>query len=518
MLKGNSRKIHQNVHFLGLVIMIAGLPFSVFLMSLSQIVLLLNWIIEGKYREKLSRYFKNKDALMLTGIFLILLPGLFYSDNQQEALKMLRINLPFLVLPLILGSREALPAKRYKLLLYLFIGSVTLATAVCAAAGLPAWLNGEFNDVRQISLFISHIRFALLICLAILLSLHIGFRDKTTRKHLLYTAAAWMALFLLILQSLTGIVILGTIITVWAISQAWKRLSPALSITVTLIPVAIITLLVWTGLKEYRRYTQPAEFIAESYTPRGNPYSHNLSVVENGNYVGAFVSEKELEDSWNQRSEIPYDSLDRKGHHLNQTLIRYLNSKSLRKDAEGVAALSDTDVRFIEQGIANVNYTGAWGIKTRFYQTLWEFSRLEAGDMNASGSTFLLKYELFRQGIRIIADNPILGVGIGDVPDEFKKRHEEGGRISDSKWWMTSHNQYIYIAAAAGLPAMACFLYFFLFPSFKRGYTPLAFFIGIAAISMLTEDTLSTQAGVSFVAFFYCVFLFANPELKEGIK
>jgi putative Ca2+/H+ antiporter (TMEM165/GDT1 family) len=48
---------------------------------------------------------------------------------------------------------------------------------------------------------------------------------------------------------------------------------------------------------------------------------------------------------------------------------------------------------------------------------------------------------------------------------------------------------------------------------YKRKYLDyfyIVFFIAFA-LSLLTEDTLETQAGVTFYALFNCLFLFAKP-------
>ena len=81
--------------------MIIGLPFSNFLMSLSQIILMLNWLVEGDFVIKWNLFISNNLAKIVTSIYLLYLVGLFYSSDFSYALDELRIKLPILILPII---------------------------------------------------------------------------------------------------------------------------------------------------------------------------------------------------------------------------------------------------------------------------------------------------------------------------------------------------------------------------------------------------------------------------------
>jgi hypothetical protein len=221
----------------------------------------------------------------------------------------------------------------------------------------------------------------------------------------------------------------------------------------------------------------------------------------------------ELRQAWDKRSDFPLYGPDGKGNTVYTTLIRFLNSKALKKDSAGVAALSEKEIRHIEQGVANVKYTGLWGIRMRFYQMLWEFNSRNGND--ASGFTVMMKLEFWKNAIEIIKKTPVCGTGIGDVPQAFKHQYKTSESWLSPQWWMTSHNQFLYITVGCGLTGLLLFLIFLFVPALDRNvksYLPFQIFFTIAVISMLTEDTLTTQAGVSFVAFFYSVFLFSRTD------
>jgi hypothetical protein len=77
---------------------------------------------------------------------------------------------------------------------------------------------------------------------------------------------------------------------------------------------------------------------------------------------------------------------------------------------------------------------------------------------------------------------------------------------------------------AFGLFGFLVFLFAFLYPLVKGGKPFSGFlltaFISIALLSMITEDTIESQAGVTFVALFYCLLRFYGKKTvhhKEGM-
>jgi hypothetical protein len=490
------------------------------LMSLSQFFIGGNWILEGDYRSKWKRFRSNKIAMLLTGLFLIYLPTVFWSSNVEESLKIMRINLPLLIFPFVMGSSEPLPATWYFGLIRAFIASVFLAALVCTFVGLPQWLNGSLTDIRHISLFISHIRFALLIVFAIFLSIWIllykPFRMGTPERIAYFIVIVGLLLFMVVLQSLNGfaVLLLGGIL--WSLLEVKRKLNRTVSLA--LATLLSLTFLFLGGMlvNSWNSYFTPAA-IYNTQLPElsksGNRYNHTLDLIENGHYINAFVCPSELLTEWPKHSDIPLEGFDLKGHPIKQTLIRYLNSKGLSKDSGGIRQLNTADIQNIEKGIANVKYAGLWGLRMRFYQLMYEYSFYRAGGTNASGHTLLMKFEFWKAGLNIAMKNPWLGVGIGDVPDEFKSYYQNTNSWLSSEWRMTCHNQYLYFAIAGGIPMLFLFLYFLLTPVamlWAKAIIPFRLFIGIVLLSMVTEDMLTTQAGVSLVAFFLSFFSFGR--------
>ena len=78
-----------------------------------------------------------------------------------------------------------------------------------------------------------------------------------------------------------------------------------------------------------------------------------------------------------------------------------------------------------------------------------------------------------------------------------------------------SHNQYVTVLTGTGITGFLIFLFALVYPVIKnrgyRSYLFMTFFI-TALLSMFNEDTLETNTGICFFAFFYSLFLFSEES------
>ena len=120
-----SRKdIHRTIYLTGLALLGISLPVSLFAMSVSELLLSINWILEGSFRKKIQILKQRKSLLFIISIYLVHILGLIYSEDINYAFHDLKIKLPFLALPIIIGTSETLSRKQVKYLLLLFISTV----------------------------------------------------------------------------------------------------------------------------------------------------------------------------------------------------------------------------------------------------------------------------------------------------------------------------------------------------------------------------------------------------------
>jgi hypothetical protein len=230
-------------------------------------------------------------------------------------------------------------------------------------------------------------------------------------------------------------------------------------------------------------------------------------------------SPEEMEEAWNKRSKIKYEDKDMKGNAMSATLIRFLASKGLNKDAAAVNSLTAAEVKAIEKGMANVNYMKMSSLPGRIHEIFWEIE-LYRNTGDANGHSLTQRFEYWKTAYSIIKNNFLIGVGTGDVGKSFIEQYERSHSLLSPKWRLRAHNQYLSIAVGMGLIGFVWFLITLFYPMCRLGmhqnYLYIAFLI-IALVSFFTEDTLETQAGVTFFAFFNSFFLFIQPKRTKEI-
>ena len=520
----NTRKeIHRIIYLTGLVLLGISLSVSLFAMSVSELLLSANWVVEviidaaeGNYK-KFQIFKQRKSLLLIFSIYLVHIIGLLFSDDFRYAFHDLRIKLPFLALPLIIGTSEQLTGKQIKYILLLFIGTVVVSSFISTAILLNL-TKIEINDIREISPFISHIRFALLINMAIFTLVYYIFfsTDMSSFKWKIFyvIAAIWLIIFLFMLQSLTGIliffIITPFIILKWIIDQ--KNIIAKTTVSLCLLAALSYTVYYIKGCinKFYSIEDISIENI-DNYTINGNKYHHDFNdkLLENGNLVNIYICEQELAGEWNKRSNYKYTCKDKKGQNISQTLIRYLTSKGLRKDSVGVTTLTKEDIALIEDGYSNYVFKRKLGIYPRIYQIIWEIDTYKKFG-NPSGHSITQRYEFQKNAIQIIRKNFWLGVGTGDVKQAFNEQYNVSNSPLAQKWRLKAHNQLITFFLTFGVFGFLWILFALIYPIFyEKKHKSMLFviFFMIALFSMLNEDTLETHAGISFFSYFYALLL-----------
>lgn len=145
-----------------------------------------------------------------------------------------------------------------------------------------------------------------------------------------------------------------------------------------------------------------------------------------------------------------------------------------------------------------------------------EVNHYKAGG-NPSGHSITQRFEYWKIAKHIIKNNPIIGVGTGDIDDEFKLYYATHDTPIKKEFQFRSHNQYFTILSTFGIVGFVLFMAAFILPYFKGiekySFLPTVFII-ITMLSMLTEDTLETQAGATFVSYFFSVFLLSAFKKK----
>ena len=519
----SDRKIfHRYIYVFALTFLGVMLPWSEFFMSAVQFLLLGNWILEGGFKKKLQILKERKSIIAFIGIILIHFIWLFNTNDIKYALHDIQIKIPLLILPLIIGTTTLLSRKEFHIILKLFVLSVFFASLFSVAIYL-GYTKFEYTGYRDLSVFISHIRFSLMIVMAIVIAFYLLKFLDLKYKILSVFIAFWLIIFLFFLQSFTGIIVFGFISFVAIIYLILKIKHLSFKYTLIVFLIALTTgLYIWiqNGINEFNLSKNIDINELEKRTINNNRYLNDTiqTIKENGNLVSIYICNKELKKEWNKKSDIAFDSLDNRGNSLRFTMYRYLASKGLRKDSVGISKLTNNDIVNIENGMPNYLFENKLSPYTLLYKLLWEYNAInENQDIN--NKSLLQRIEYFKAGKAIFFNNFLIGVGTGDVQTEFDNYYQENNSPLNDKNRHRAHNQILTFLITFGIIGFAIVIFGFSYPLFfeqNKEKLLLSFFLIIVFLSFLDEDTLETQPGVTFFTYFYVLLVFGYKKLVSN--
>ncbi|MDD2981811.1 MAG: O-antigen ligase family protein [Crocinitomicaceae bacterium] len=485
-----------------------GLPLSKAILSISLVFLILLFLLGGEIKTVLQKL-KEQPILMWLFVFLgIHLLSFIWSEDLVFALKDLKNKIPLYVLPLLWVIHPLKTTKESKIILGLFVLSVTITSLVNFVSYEFGWLNKTYVDIRSLSLFISHIRFALMVAFAAAIAWYYARNTTSSFKYLLYLLITWLIFYTYYSQVLSGaLVLIGVFIFVLVrqMLRGENKIVSSLILLFLLGASIFFTYGIWFIFQKQELKISLTDLPIQ--TKEGNFYYHqtNPLILENGYPLNCFINEQELRREWNKRSSIPFDSSDKKGQELRETIKRYVTSKGFRKDAVGILALSDQDIKNIENGIPTILALKG-GIIGRLYSLRYELLNND----NPNGQSISQRMIYWKTGFKIAKQNWLFGIGSGDIQQAFQKQYE----LDHSPLEMTnrnrSHNQFLTYFITFGVFGFLLFSWILIKAwSYFRAHHKLLgmLFLIISILSFLVEDTLETQMGVTFFAFFFGYFI-----------
>lgn len=514
----NGRDPFRTVHVSSLVLCVVFLPWSTAFLSMSQMLMLANWLAEGiakgEMRMRARKAFGTAAAAIFLSLFGIHVLGLAWTSAEglSWGLDLVRILLPVLTFGVVLSSTPRLSAGELRTILLWGAWSAVASTVICAI--LP---SDGIVTYRGRSIFTSHIRLALMLCMAI--AVFVYHLPRKWWQRLLHAAAiAWALYFLNALGSVQGIAILGalTLFALWlhsgSMAAPWRGMSRA---ALVLLPFAFASILAIILLRP-PVLPMPEDSGLGSYTAAGEPYTFDSTnpQMENGHLVWTWIAWDEVERTWPERSDLHLDSVDAQGRSLRGTLVRYMTSLELLKDSAGIMALSDADISAIEQGQHNAFAAQRSTLHGRVDELLFELGQYQAYG-RAEGHSVTMRLEFWRNGWAIAKANWITGVGTGDTQLAFDAMYEQMESSLAPRWRLRAHQQYLTLLISFGAVGLLWCLFAVCWSAWRLGAWQHPLFVAwaiIFGISCLVEDTLETQVGATFFAFYYALFVFAAPR------
>lgn len=511
----------RNMYLFFLMFIAVGLSLSKPLITLGELCIGFLWLLEGNHLEKIKRFFKNRTALILSSVYLLTLLGLLNTTNFDFAVDDIRRKFPLFVLPFLIVSFKPLTNKEFRLIFSVYVGGVITASLWSVFVMLGG-LNESIIDKRDLSRFTSHIRFGLEVSLAIFGAFYYTIKTTDKKQKIRWILSfGWLVAFLFLLNLITGIAVtaITIILLVFYYGIRYNKIIVKLSaVTVVIVISVSLVLYIKSCYQEYLSFNDVEVLPIQEYSPKGEKLFHdtissNSFRMENGNYIYRNIANQEIEQAWNQRSKINFNGFDNKGQQIRFTILRFITSQGKLKTEEAINELTPEEIKAIENGVSNFRYLDMNGIELRLHKIFWEIEMYNKYNV-ADGHSVMLRWVYWHTAINIVKDNMFVGVGTGDVQDAFNKKHEERDIISE-KYWRRAHNQYLTYFVSFGILGGIYFLIFLFYPIVVlkqyRDYLYLCF-ISISMLSMLTEDTLETQVGITFFAYFNTLLIFKKRK------
>jgi heme/copper-type cytochrome/quinol oxidase subunit 2 len=504
---------HRKLYIYFLFLLVFGVSLSKPLMSISIIGLTINWLFEGGFRTKLKKNKSNFYApLILSTAFLIEFFWLIKTEVFSDGLLDLKTKLPMLFLPLVIGTSKQLSKQETVGVIFSFFTGLLVSSLLIFAADihLIATKNSS-GTFRDISLFMSHIRYSALLSFGVILLLFL--RNKAKHKIYVFILIVWFLYMLYIMQSLTGILclVLGCLLyLMFALrsKEVKKRIKIAVALGIPILGIILYSAFIcidYNTIKDKNKLTQLPQ-----KTHSGEKYIHDTNnlELENGNYLWINIAPNEVEKTWNKISNIKFSSEDQLSQPIKYTLYRYLTSKGLKKDREGVISLTTSDIKNIEKGrTTHVKYNA---FEKRIRGVLFEIDNYLKGK-KTNNHSLAQRITFLTIAKQIFKENILFGKGPGGTKEAYRKFYQENQEGLSHKNQLRAHNQIITQIINLGLLGFLIWVISLAYPIFiiNEKYNALYYsFLLIIFINFLSDDMLERQAGVTIFTTINTLFLF----------
>ncbi len=98
------KQFHIQAHYYLAIIIALCLPFARFTPIFISL-LLLNWLVEGDFKNKFQTLLQNKFSFLFLAFFVLHLGGIAYTSNMDSGLFDLQVKLSLFIFPIVLASR-----------------------------------------------------------------------------------------------------------------------------------------------------------------------------------------------------------------------------------------------------------------------------------------------------------------------------------------------------------------------------------------------------------------------------
>ena len=485
-------------------------------MSLSLIGLTINWLLESNFQLKWKKIKDQKYLpLIFSGLFLIELLWLPISKDTTIGLNVLRIKLPLLLLPIIIGSCAGFSKREWKTVITTFFIGILVSTIwvyLVSIDMLPT--KKDSGTIRDASIFMSHIRYSVLLSLSAVFILGIAFKNLIN-KALALAFFLWLLFLIFKLATITAILGLSFALLFLFIAFLFssKNNHKIAYITGIASLFFLVGLYITTIVNDFY-HVKNKERSYQTHSLGGEKYQFDLkdNTTENGFYLWENIAQNELERAWNRKSKISFNSKDKKNQPVKATLYRFLTSKGLNKDSVGLSKLTKNEIQKIENGeTSSVDYNNfEKRIRSLLYQ---RESRKKSTDPN--NQTINQRVVFWKAGIDIFLNQSVFGYGPGGAKTQFKKYYKNRNTNLKKSNQLLAHNQFITQAINLGVLGTIIWVLILLYSFLKIEKEMSLFFVPYLILmffAFMSDDMLEVQAGVTIFSFFGTIMLFYNSK------
>jgi len=516
LLKGTT---HRKVYVFFISCLAASITLGKVPMSVSLIGLTLNWILELDFQIK-GKKIKDQKYLpiIFSGLFLIEFFWLPISKDTTIGLNVLRIKLPLLLLPLIIGSCTSFSKREWKIIITTFFIGILVSTIWVYLVSLEVFpTKKDSGTIRDASIFMSHIRYSVLLSFSTVLILCLAFKNLINK---LIAVIIFLWLVFLIFKLATITAILGLSFSLVFLFIAFLFSSKNKNKIVYIAGIAslffLVGLYITATVKDFY-HVKSKERSLLTYSIGGEKYQLDFkdNTTENGFYLWENIAQKELERCWNRKSKFSFTSKDKKKQPVKATLYRFLTSKGLHKDSVGLSNLTQNEIQKIENGeTSSVSYNNfEKRIRSLLYQ---KESRKKNSDSN--NQTINQRVVFWKAGIDIFLNQPAFGYGPGGAKTQYKKYYKNRNTNLNKSNQLLAHNQFITQAINLGALGIIIWIFVLFYSFIKVEKGMLLFFVPYLILmffAFMSDDMLEVQAGVTIFSFFGTLMLFYNSKRLE---
>ena len=485
-------------------------------MSLSLIGLSLNWLAELDFQFKWKEMKARKNLpIIFSGLFLIELFWLPFSQDTIVGLNVLRIKLPLLLLPLIVGSGPNFSKREWKIIITSFLVGILVSTVWVYLVSLEILpTKKDSGTIRDASIFMSHIRYSVLLSFAAILLLFLVLKKLIT-KTIGIIFFLWLLFLIFKLATITAFLGLSSALLFLFFSLIAYSKNSLKTVYVAGIACLFFLLALYTTttVKDFY-HVKIEERSFQTHSLGGEKYQQDLkdNTTENGYYLWENIAQNELERAWNKRSKYSFQSKDKKQQAIKGTLYRFLTSKGLNKDSAGLSKLNIIEIKKIENGETSfVRYNN---FETRIRSLLYEWE-LRKKTKDPNHQTVNQRVVFWKTGIDIFFNQPIFGHGPGGAKTQYKKYYKNQYTNLTKTNQLLAHNQFITQAINLGALGTLIWCFIMIFSFLKVNKEIILLFVPYIILmffAFMSDDMLEVQAGATIFSFFGSLLVFYNSK------